>query len=274
MIQRMTSVGECLDFMGTFYEDPQFSDPMLSDKEQFQRNFARAMEKPETHCTWGIFRDGKMIGLFTFLVLPEEKYLEMLVGLCRDRDGYREIFEYLEGHYSGYDADFVFNPGNYLMKSALQKRGAAFEPEQQKMVLENPIPAEDTSGVEAYTPQYAQQYFAIHNQDMYWTGEKVAAAPERFRTYLALHKGKVVGYLDVTCCFAENEIYDLLVLPEYRRMGYGGKLLAKAENGQKGMMLLVDADNEPAIRLYQRAGFVKKPYANSLTAHWKVQSII
>lgn len=111
---------------------------------------------------------------------------------------------------------------------------------------------------------------------MYWTGEKVAAATERFRTYLALHEGKVVGYLDVTCCFAENEIYDLLVLPEYRRMGYGGKLLAKAlqENDPKGMMLLVDADNEPAIRLYERAGFVKKPYANSLTAHWKVQSII
>ena len=41
-------------------------------------------------------------------------------------------------------------------------------------------------------------------------------------------------------------------------MGYGRKLLAKAENGQKGMMLLVDVDNEPAIRLYQRAGFVKK----------------
>ena len=140
------------------------------------------------------------------------------------------------------------------------------------MVLKSPAPQEDTSGVEAYTPQYARQYFAIHNQDMYWTGEKVAAATERFRTYLALHEGKVVGYLDVTCCFAENEIYDLLVLPEYRRMGYGRKLLAKAENGQKGMMLLVDADNEPAIRLCQRAGFVKKPYANSLTAHWKVRA--
>lgn len=49
MIQRITSAEECLDFMGTFYEDPQFSDPMLSDKEQFQRNFAKAMEKPETH---------------------------------------------------------------------------------------------------------------------------------------------------------------------------------------------------------------------------------
>lgn len=274
MIQRITSAEECLDFMGTFYEDPQFSDPMLSDKEQFQRNFARAMEKPETHCTWGIFRDGKMIGLFTFLILREEKYLEMLVGLCRDREGYREILGHLEGHYPGYDADFVFNPENFLLKSALQKRDAAFEPEQQKMVLKSPAPQGDTSGVEAYTPQYARQYFAIHNQDMYWTGEKVAAVPERFRTYLALHEGKVVGYLDVTCCFAENEIYDLQVLPEYRHMGYGGKLLAKAENGQKGMMLLVDVDNEPAIRLYQRAGFVKKPYANSLTAHWKVQSII
>ena len=144
------------------------------------------------------------------------------------------------------------------------------------MVLKSPAPQEDTSGVEAYTPQYARQYFAIHNQDMYWTGEKVAAATERFRTYLALHDGKVVGYLDVTCCFAENEIYDLLVLPEYRRMGYGGKLLAKAvqANGPPGMMPLVDADNAPAIPLYERAGFVKKPYATSLTPHWESHSIL
>ena len=166
MIQPITSVGECLDFMGTFYEDPQFSDPMLSDKEQFQGNFARAMEKPETHCTWGIFRDGKMIGLFTFLVLREEKYLEMLVGLCRDRDGYREILEHLEGHYPGYDVDFVFNPENFLLKSALQKRGAEFEPEQQKMVLKSPAPQEDTSGVEAYTPPVCPAVFC-HPQSGY-----------------------------------------------------------------------------------------------------------
>ena len=74
----------------------------------------------------------------------------------------------------------------------------------------------------------------------------------------------------MTHCFAENEPYDLLVLEEYRGMGYGRKLLAKAleRNQPNGMMLLVDADNDPAIHLYESVGFAKVQGQNNLTAHW------
>ena len=83
------------------------------------------------------------------------------------------------------------------------------------------------------------EYCVIHGKDMYWTGEKIAAAPEKFRTFLAINQGRVIGYLDVTHCFEENEPYDIYVLPEYRRKGYGRKLLAKALdcNQPRGMML-------------------------------------
>ncbi len=53
-------------------------------------------------------------------------------------------------------------------------------------------------------------------------------APERFRTILAMHDGKVIGCLDVTIGFEENEIFDVFVLEEYRSMGYARKLLAMA----------------------------------------------
>ena len=39
--------------------------------------------------------------------------------------------------------------------------------------------------------------------------------------YVAVEDGKVVGYMDVTYTFKENEPFDLFVLEEYRRMGYG-----------------------------------------------------
>ena len=118
-------------------------------------------------------------------------------------------------------------------------------------------------------------YCAIHNKDMYWTGEKVMQAQDRFRTFLAIHDGKVVGYMDVTYIFQENEPFDLFVLEEYRRRGYGRKLLAKAleMNQPNGMMLLVDVDNDPAIRLYESMGFVKVQGQNNLTAHWTVPEI-
>lgn len=111
---------------------------------------------------------------------------------------------------------------------------------------------------------------------MYWTGEKIAAAPEKFRTFLAINlainQGRVIGYLDVTHCFEENEPYDIYVLPEYRRKGYGRKLLAKALdcNQPRGMMLLVETDNTAAIRLYELMNFKTVPGQNSLTAHWQI----
>lgn len=140
------------------------------------------------------------------------------------------------------------------------------------MVFSGSVIPADTTGIQAFSEQYAAEYCVIHSRDVYWTGEKVAAAPERFRIFLAIDGGRVVGYLDVTHCFEENEPYSLLVLPEYRRRGFGRKLLAAAleRNRPKGMMLLVDTDNIPAIRLYASMGFQTVRGQNSLTAHWEI----
>lgn len=272
MIRIIKTYDECRDFASGFQGDPNFSDPMLCDEEQVQCNLIKSIEKPDRHCVLGICREDQMIGLFAFLVLRDEKCIEMLVGLSREKEAYLEAFHYLEQCYPGYSTDFVFNPGNYLLKDLLEQRNAEFEPEQQKMVLDTPVLGLDTTGVELLSEKYAEQYCTVHNKDMYWTGEKVAAAQDHFRTFLAIHDGKVVGYMDVTYTFDENEPYDLFVLEEYRRMGYGRKLLAKAleMNQPSGMMLLVDVDNDPAIRLYESMGFAKVKGQNNLTAHWTV----
>lgn len=272
MIRIIKSFEECRGFVSGFQGASDFSDPMLSNEEQLQSNLIRAIEKPKKHCVLEIYRKGLMMGLFVFLVIREERYLEMLVGLSRDREAYLETFRYLEQNYPGYNADFVFNPVNFLLKELLESKGARFETEQQKMVSEAPAPEVDTTGVELYSQKYAESYFAIHNRDTYWTGEKVAAAPDRFRIFLAIQDGQVIGYLDVTHCFEENEPYDLFVLKEYRRMGYGRKLLAKALEGNrpKGMMVLTEVDNKAAIDLYESMGFRKAENQNSLTAYWRV----
>ena len=272
MIRIIQSFDACRDFVCGFYGDPDFSDPMLTNEEQLQNNLIASIEKPDKHCVWGVFQNEQLVGLFAFLVLPDEQYMQMLVGLSRDKAAYQEMLNHLAHNYPSYDADFVFNPGNNLLKEQLEARGAEFEPEQQKMVLDTPVLGMNTTGVELLSDKYTPQYLAIHNKDMYWTGEKVVTAPDRFRTFLAIHEGKVIGYLDVTHCFAENEPYDLFVLEDYRKMGYGRKMLAKALelNQPSGMVLLVDIDNDPAIRLYQSMGFIKAENQNTLTAHWKV----
>ena len=272
MIRIIKSYNECRVFACGFREDLNFSDPMLCDEEQVECNLIKSIEKPDRHCVLGVYNEDQMIGLFVFLVLRDEKYIEMLVGLSRIKEAYLEVLHYLERCYPGYSADFVFNPGNYLLKEQLDIRKAEFESEQQKMVLGTPVLGIDTTGVELLSDVYAEQYCDIHNKDMYWTGEKVVQAQDRFRTFLAIHDGKVVGYMDVTYTFQENEPFDLYVLEEYRCMGYGRKLLTKAleMNCPNGMMLLVDMDNDPAIRLYESMGFAKVQGQNNLTAHWTV----
>lgn len=272
MIRIIKTYDECRDHVPGFYGDPGFSDPMLADEKELQKNLIKAIRNPEKHCVLGVYREEQMIGLFAFLVLQEEQYMEMIVGLSRDKDAYTELFSYLEQACPGYDADFVFNPGNYLLLEQLEAREVWFEAEQQKMVLAESVPEIDAAGVELYSEKYAGQYFAVHDKGGYWTGEKVAAAQDRFRIFLAICEEKVAGYLDVTYCFDENQPYDLFVLEAYRRKGYGRKLLGKAlgMNRPNGMMLLVDVDNDPAIRLYESLGFRRKEGGNSLTAHWTI----
>ena len=271
MIERITDLDPYISFINSFREDDRYSDPMLATEEEKKCNLFGAVTRPG-RVVLGVFNAGLLTGLFTLLVIPDEKYIEMLAGLSRAGEAYDELLRHLEDDYPGYDADFVFNPRNDLLKEKLKVRGARFDTEQQKMVFTHRLPRLDTRGVELLSPRYMDQYLAMHGTDMYWTGEKVAEATERFRTLIAVDGGTVTGYIDVTHCYDENEPYDLFVKEKYRRKGWGRKLLAAAlaMNEPKDMMLLVEIDNEPAMRLYESMGFVKAERQNSLTVRWKI----
>ena len=271
MIERLTSLIGWEDFIRKISADPEFSHPMLSGRQKFEQNLFSSPEDPEK-CVLGVTRDGRKQGLFVFLVLKDERYLEMTAGLSRSEKAYRALAEYLESSFPGYSADFVFNPGNRVLSALLHEKNAFFHPEQQKMTLIAPPPPADTAGIEPLGERTLAQYCAIHEKDLYWTGEKVAAAPERFTVFLAVDSGEVIGYLDLTNCYEENEPVDVFVKKEYRRRGWGRKLLARAieSNRPRGMSLLVDTENKIAIRLYRSLGFRAVPGQNSLTASWRI----
>lgn len=170
-----------------------------------------------------------------FLILEEEAYIEMLVGL----------------------------------QKKLSEVNASFEIEQHKMILVNNIEYKHTKEIILYHPQYKEQYIAMHSKDVYWTAEKVMNALDRFRIILAIENNEVVGYIDITYQYDENEPYDIFVKVEYRGKGYEKAMLAKAIelNKPKGMMLLVDADKFSESAMYESLGFVKSEKENSITAH-------
>ena len=82
----------------------------------------------------------------------------------------------------------------------------------------------------------------------------------------------VVGYVDMTHKYEENEPYDVFVKEEYRNMGIATDMLSYAIelDKNKRIMLLVDIDNEKAIRLYEKVGF-EKVNGNNITAHLEVK---
>lgn len=255
-----------IEFVDSFDPLDEFIDPHiinLNDKNNLLN------ERRPTRHSFVAFDNDKVIGVFILLILPEESYIEMLLGLSKDKKAYDELFEYLEKNYKNYTCDFVFNSKNYLLKNKLMNYDTSFEIEQMKMTYDHrkiDISFDDIIPLEE---KYYMEYESMHIKDTYWTADKVIKAKDRFSVYIALKDDMVIGYIDVTNCFLENEPYDLLVKEEYRNQGYGKKLLAKAlyENKDRDMMLLVEVDNISAIKLYEGCGFRKEKCPNYLTAH-------
>ncbi len=274
MVQRLRSLDSWIGFIEGIKDDPAYSDPMFSNESNRNANLYEIVDR-EDHRVFGVTRNGDPVGLFSFSLPEDERYMEMLVGLSREDGAYEEMAAYLLENYPGYQADFVFNPRNDKIRAMLKKHGASFDTEQQKMVLTDDSVSVDCTGVENLTEAYVDQYCAIHEKDCYWTAERIVEAKDIFRVFLAIDKGKVVGYLDITDDDDENEPFDIMVVEAYRRRGWGRKLLGKAieENRPRKMILFVEVDNIPALKLYGSMGFTKAEGQNSVTATWNIPGI-
>ena len=264
MLEEITSLDRCEAFINEVCSDTNYVDPhYLYDSINLYGAFA----KRDQH-VYAYFEDSKIRGIFVLLILPTEKYVETLIALSKSEHAYRELFKYLEKNYKGYRCDFVINPKNILLKNILTSKNAIFENEQQRMIARHRIEKEYSLDIQLYSDAWKESYIDMHVKETYWTAEKVLSALDRFRVLLAIHQEQLVGYLDVTYAYKQNEPYSLIVLPEYQNLGYEQALLSKAiqMNGTNTMMTLVDVNAKEEIKIYEEAGFEVIKGQNSVFA--------
>ena len=271
MIKILKEIGNYINFINRINLTDNYSDPMLSNDVQIKNNLLESVNK-KNNVTLGIFDNNNIIGFFIFLVIEEENYAEMIVGLSENELAYKELFNFLFENYKDYNVDFVYNPNNDYLNRLLKEYNADFEVEQQKMQLIKFNNLKRKNEVILYSDKYKEQYVNLHLKDTYWTGDKVLTAFDRFRVILAIKNDKVVGYVDITHKYDENEPYDVFVKEEYRNLGIATDMLSYAIelDKNKRIMLLVDIDNDKAIRLYEKLGF-EKVRGNNITAHLNIK---
>ena len=270
MIQEIRAFEEYEDFIRELAEDPLYSDPHFTfDKD----NLYGSLTRQDEH-VFAVTENGTTEGLFVWIVIPEEQYIEMLIGFTRKEEAFSEMLSYMERNYCGYDMDLVFNPLNSAVSRPLKDRGAVFYPEEQKMILTRPAPDVSTGQIEPLSEKWEKQYCDLHKTDTYWTAERILSAQDVFRVLLVVEDGHVQGYLDVTCNREVNEIYDLFVKPGSEQQGHELSLIVKAIelNSPHQMLAVVEADAEKEIELYTAAGFDKLKGQNSITASYQTKA--
>lgn len=266
MIKEIYSFDLYEEYIKGFSGDSVFADP------HFEFDNANLYNSLGNNRKAYIVSEGGMVnGLFVWLILPNEKYIEMLIGLSKEESSIREMLSFIENEYKGYQLDFVINPQHNLFCNLLQFKNAKFDEEQQWMDWENEIDNQYHHEIVLLTQEYEGQYIGKHNRDTYWTAEKVIEAKDKFRVFLAIYEEKVVGYIDVTYCYDKNEPYDIWVDKEFQNKGYEQALLQAAIklNKPNKMMVLVDINNFGEIEMFKSVGFVPVVGTNSVYATYK-----
>lgn len=267
MIKEIYSFELYEDYIKGFSGASVFADPHF---EFDNGNLYNSLRK-DNKKAYIVVEGGKVNGLFVWLISPNEKYIEMLIGLSKEESSIREMLSFIENEYKGYQLDFVINPQHILFCKLLKSKNAKFEEEQQWMAWEKEIDSKYQHEIVLLTQEYEAQYIDKHNKDTYWTAEKVIEAKDRFRVFLAIDEETVVGYIDVTYCYEKNEPYDIWVDNGFQNKGYEQALLQAAikMNKPKKMMVLVDINNSVEIEMFKSIGFVPVVGTNSIYATYK-----
>lgn len=221
--------------------------------------------------------NNKILGVLALCIESKDKYLEAVGGVFAE-ENYQDIamqfFKYLKETYAEFHFDAAYPKENteaicFMQSIGANRIGVDLEMNLKKCDYKS---SKGSTQVIPLNDKYYESFSRFHdgnNSTVYWTGERILSALDKFDVFIALDKDKVVGSI-VTSTFGnkKREIYFLGTDNGYHRQGYAGSLLEKSidrafSSGANELMVMVGIENNPEINMYESFGFQKTDTCNT-----------
>jgi ribosomal protein S18 acetylase RimI-like enzyme len=238
--------------------------------------FKKRLKRPDDEilvCT----AHNEILGVLAVIVEAKDKYLEAVGGVFA-KGNYQEIsmefFNYLKEKYAGFHFDAAYPEENKEAISFMESIGASCIGMDFEMALKKDDfqPSKVNKEILPLSEKYYESFCRFHDENhpnVYWTGERILSALDKFDVLIGLEKDKIVGYIVTsTSGNKKEEIYFIEADKCYGRQGYAESLLQKSidrtfESGIKELMVMVEIDNISEINLYESFGFEKVDTCNT-----------
>lgn len=235
------------------------------DYRDICNQFQKMLEHP--HDRLLIFEENDRIsGVLALLVEPQDKYLEAIGGVFAESNYHRvakAFFDYIAYSYSGYFMHAAYPEENAQALKFMESLGAEledfdYEMRKKKGELQVCSPGKD---VVQLTERYFKSFVEFHDAqhpEVFWTGEKLLAAKDKFRIHIVTENEKVVGF--VVTSRKTAEIFFIAVADAKQKVAYGKELLLEAvqdafADGAEELLSMVERDKDSKINLFESLGF-------------------
>lgn len=236
---------------------------------KIHKGFKKRIQAPSDEVLLCIEED-RILGVSSICVDNEGKYIELTSGVHTE-ENFQTIaeafFKYFKEKFSGYHFDVVYKEKNTKGIDFIESIGAecVLRDKGMKLTRNDYKPLKLGKEIVPISEQYYKAFCRLHDEehpDVYWTGERIINALDKFEVIVAIHCGDLIGSI-VSELNSENKKYIsfLEVEKNYRRQGYARCLIEKsvdiayANDKIDEVFLNVEVENEAAINLYQSIGF-------------------
>jgi N-acetylglutamate synthase-like GNAT family acetyltransferase len=235
------------------------------DFNDISKQFEKMLAHP--HDRLLIFEENNQIcGVLALLADPHEKYLEAIGGVFAERKYHlvaKAFFDYIARSYSGYSMHAAYPEENEQAIKFMESIGAELEDSDYEMRIKKGeiLVCCCCKDVMQLTERYFASFKEFHDAqhpNVFWTGEKLLDAQDKFRIHIVTENEKVIG--SVVTSRQTEEIFFIAVVDDKQESAYGKPLLLQAvqdafADGAEELLSMVERDNDSKINLFENLGF-------------------